>query len=373
MAQQRLSRRELLHGILLALGLAGCGGVNPHLPLLVVLKHSLPGSLIREFRRQTAVPFQMQVVEERAQLLAQLQDYAQPQKRGRWFSAPPPGVAVSMLGADGLDRAIASGWLDPWPEALLGKRWADLHPRWQQAVQRQGRVWGVPWRWGVTAIAYRQDRVGQPIRDWADLWRPELAGKITLPDHPREVIGLTLKKLGRSYNDPLDPEDRQLRRELGSLHAQVLAYTSSDYLPMLRIADSWVAVGWSQDLYRTQASYPELKVVIPASGSAVWWDMWVYPHRPEPAFAEQVAEEWGSLVGEWIDFLFDPEIMPRWVQFGGLPSVVPVDPARLPSRLHQRQDFQPQTWQQAEIWQPLSPSAAAAYLELWQQMRQGLL
>jgi spermidine/putrescine-binding protein len=32
------------------------------------------------------------------------------------------------------------------------------------------------------------------------LWRPELAGKISMIDSPREVIGAVLKHLGLSYN-----------------------------------------------------------------------------------------------------------------------------------------------------------------------------
>ena len=32
------------------------------------------------------------------------------------------------------------------------------------------------------------------------MWRPELAGKISMVDSPREVIGAVLKQLGSSYN-----------------------------------------------------------------------------------------------------------------------------------------------------------------------------
>lgn len=38
------------------------------------------------------------------------------------------------------------------------------------------------------------------MQDWADLWRPDLAGKIAMVDSPREVIGAVLKYLGASYN-----------------------------------------------------------------------------------------------------------------------------------------------------------------------------
>lgn len=37
-------------------------------------------------------------------------------------------------------------------------------------------------------------------QDWADLWRPELAGKISMVNSPREVVGAVLKYMGASYN-----------------------------------------------------------------------------------------------------------------------------------------------------------------------------
>lgn len=38
------------------------------------------------------------------------------------------------------------------------------------------------------------------MQDWADLWRPELAGRISMVNSPREVIGAVLKYMGASYN-----------------------------------------------------------------------------------------------------------------------------------------------------------------------------
>lgn len=38
------------------------------------------------------------------------------------------------------------------------------------------------------------------MQDWADLWRPDLAGRISMVDSPREVVGAVLKYMGASYN-----------------------------------------------------------------------------------------------------------------------------------------------------------------------------
>lgn len=38
------------------------------------------------------------------------------------------------------------------------------------------------------------------MQDWDDLWRPQLAGRISMIDSPREIVGAVLKSMGASYN-----------------------------------------------------------------------------------------------------------------------------------------------------------------------------
>jgi putative spermidine/putrescine transport system substrate-binding protein len=88
--------------------------------------------------------------------------------------------------------------------AAVAAAWQEIVKRDRQGqVSNTGEVWGAPYRWGTTVIAYRRDKfreLGWTPKDWSDLWRPELRDRISVVDQPREVIGLTLKKLGRSYN-----------------------------------------------------------------------------------------------------------------------------------------------------------------------------
>lgn len=38
------------------------------------------------------------------------------------------------------------------------------------------------------------------LQDWADLWQPDLGGRISMVNSPREVVGAVLKYMGASYN-----------------------------------------------------------------------------------------------------------------------------------------------------------------------------
>lgn len=67
------------------------------------------------------------------------------------------------------------------------------------------------------------------LQDWADLWRPDLAGKIGMVDSPREIIGAVLKYLGVSYNTSnIDCEvtggRKAVKDELAALRKQVWVF-----------------------------------------------------------------------------------------------------------------------------------------------------
>ena len=50
----------------------------------------------------------------------------------------------------------------------------------------------------ITRLKNKFEELGWKPKDWSDLWRTELRDRISLLDQPREVIGLTLKKMGFS-------------------------------------------------------------------------------------------------------------------------------------------------------------------------------
>ncbi|KAF9689550.1 hypothetical protein SADUNF_Sadunf01G0103800 [Salix dunnii] len=62
----------------------------------------------------------------------------------------------------------------------------------------------VPYQWGSMVITYKRSKFQKhkmvPVEEWADLWRPEFAGRISMFDSPREVVGSVLKYMGASHN-----------------------------------------------------------------------------------------------------------------------------------------------------------------------------
>lgn len=322
---------------------------------------AIPSRVINQFESASQQKIEFKAENLPSKLWQELQNY--------------PNIAkdkvpnLISLGDGWLDQAIAQSLIQPITSNLLEKipQWQKLSPLWQQSVTRNNQVWGIPYRWGATAIAYRSDKLKFDITQWADLWRPELNQKLSLPDDAREVIGLVLKKMGQSYQPEnlVESQDifTKLTQELKSLNSQVLTYSSDNYLQSLLADDTLAAVGWTSDMYKAQKQNPNLKVVIPQDGTAIWSDIWVIP-KGEDAIAAV----------EWMNFCLTPAIAVQITslteavspssELDKVPASVKADPIKF---------FSQDILAKSELVAPLSASALAQYKDLWTKMRTGNL
>lgn len=320
-----LNRRSFLLGagtLTLAALNSGCDAKASSLRVSL-LRGSIPPQLVNQFRQKVAQRKDI-VIRPEAQLadvLKLLQKWQKqainPIKPSLWqvpFNNSRKSAVADLvtLGDAWLETAIQENLIQPLSLKQLSG-WQNLPPSWQEIVQRDatgklsltGQIWGAPYRWGTTMIAYRKDKfksLGWEPTDWSDLWRPELNNRISLIDQPREIIGLTLKKLGYSYNTTNLADVPQLGSELQKLQRQVKLYSSEHYLQPLILGDTWVAVGWSNDILSILSSQPKIQAAIPRSGTSLWTDLWVKP--------TSVSRDDASLGEAWIDFAgkFNPLI-----------------------------------------------------------------
>ncbi|WP_315791082.1 extracellular solute-binding protein [Fischerella sp. JS2] len=315
-------RRSFLQGtttLALAQMLLGCSGNKQTTLSVQLLKGSIPGQVVDQFRRhlEKEVNLNFAPVEQLQSLFEELQswyNHSQANHPQGWsfnlpFGSQKPNIAdLVTLGDYWLKTSIEKKLIQPLEVEQL-KQWIVLPQRWQELVTRneqgfldaQGKVWAAPYRWGSTVIVYRRDKfqqLGWTPTDWSDLWRTELRDRISLLDHPREVIGLVLKKLGKSYNTENIDAIPSLETELRALNQQVKFYDSTRYLEPLIIGDTWLAVGWSDDVLPVVSRYPQLAVVTPLSGTALWADVWVKPTSINQA----------NLAYKWIDFCWQPKV-----------------------------------------------------------------
>ena len=59
----------------------------------------------------------------------------------------------------------------------------------------------VPYGVGTPLIVYDPSRVDVEIKGYADLWNPALKDSLVLVNDARNIIGITLKTMGKSLNE----------------------------------------------------------------------------------------------------------------------------------------------------------------------------
>jgi len=235
-----------------------------------------------------------------------------------------------------------------------------ISPAFRDLVIDPGNRYSVPNTWGTSGIVFRESEIISPPQRWADLWDKNYAGHIFLWNHPRTVIGLTLKSLGY----PASSEDLQaLNLAAAKLNAwQTLLpapYQPDTLTAAFRSGQAEVAVAWAGDYLLARQEIPDLHYALPAEGTLLWMDHFVIPraaHNPEAAL-------------RLLDYLLRPEISAQittqsywatanetsWSQVALEPKVQALV---LPSA---------EALTNAELILPLSPEGEMTYNRIWEQ------
>ncbi len=384
-----MERRSFLLGtssLLLSQLLVSCGQKNQEELSVQLLKGSIPGQIVGKFHKslQSEVQLNFVPIEKIQEIFQHLQNWQQNPKASEnknwicyipfWPCKKTTQSDLVTLGDYWLKTAIEQQLIQPLESEKL-KQLSALDQKWQTLIKRddqgnlhpQGKIWGAPYRWGSTVIIYNRDKFPQVNwvpQDWSDLWRPEMRDRISLLNQPREVIGLVLKKLGKSYNtDKLD-QVSGLESELRTLNQQVKFYDSQNYLQPLIIGDTWLAVGWSSDVIPLLGRYPQLSVVIPQSGTAMWADLWVRPK----------SDHKNDLVYKWIDFCWQKEIAKQisLLTRSNSPITTNIVASDIPELLQSLLLTNPEILQRSEFLLPLSLAAQQQYESLFAKIKKGL-
>ncbi len=189
-----------------------------------------------------------------------------------------------------------------------------------------------------------------------------MRNRISLLNHPREVIGLVLKKLGKSYNTENINQISSLATELKTLNQQVKFYDSTNYLEPLITGDTWLAVGWSHDIIPVISRYQKFAAVVPQSGTAIWADLWVSPTGVNN----------NSLAYQWLDFCLQPNTSKQIALL--TKSNSPIDNTMLggnmEKQLHNLLLTDSEIFAKSEFLLPLPPAVIKEYEDVFIKMKQ---
>ncbi len=270
----RMERRELLRLAGAALGAAALGRVagactgegavrtraelEPELRLLAP-RGAIDAETLAQFGRETGV----RVTEEHFD--------------GRSGAGlPPDDAGVDLVAFSGplAGRLAAAGRIAPVDPGLVPSA-RNLLPLFQP---EGADLVAVPYAWEATGIAWRRAELpqvpGASPTTWCVFFEPTLAGRMTMLDHPRDVLGAMLRLRGQSLNTPDASMLQQARDDALACRPFITGYRARGAEPLL--ADGIiVAQARSGDAARAMQRDPGLAFAIPREGG--------------PLFAEQVA------------------------------------------------------------------------------------
>ncbi|KAG6399460.1 hypothetical protein SASPL_140941 [Salvia splendens] len=292
---------------------------------IVALEGSIPPVWIREFLKSQGKRVQFRT-EFRRSVGDIFHELSNPMSKGKISPKSAVSADLVTLGDSWLNFSIGKGLIEPM-KGIEEQHWfQDLSDKWKVYLRRsadgvldsQGKIWAVPYRWGSIVIAYNNREFKRhklaPVKDWSDLWRPELAGKISMVDSPREIIGAVLKNMGSSYNTTnIDSQvvggKNAVLQQLNLLVKQVRLFDSQHYLKAFRAGDVWVAVGWSSDVLPVAKTMSNVSVMVPKSGASLWADLWAIPTTSRLATDQIGGRIRGAspLVQQWVEFCLQSE------------------------------------------------------------------
>ncbi|XP_059663045.1 uncharacterized protein LOC132308820 isoform X2 [Cornus florida] len=281
---------------------------------IVAVRGSVPPSWIKGRRMKLLSEF-------RGNLEDIFTDLSKQAMKGNVDPKSAMAADIVTVGDSWLNFAINKTLIEPIQGAEDQDWFRGLSDNWKVYLRRNsegklysgGKIWAAPYRWGSMVIAYKKSKFQKynlaPIEDWADLWQPQLAGKISMVDSPREVVGVVLKCMGASYNTKdIDSEvaggRNAVQQKLALLQKQVRLFDSVHYLKAFGMGDVWVAVGWSSDVLPAAKRMSNVAVIVPKSGASLWADLWAIPAASRLSTNRIGGRVRGPspLIHQWVEF-----------------------------------------------------------------------
>lgn len=194
----------------------------------------------------------------------------------------------------------------------------------QKATYDPQMDYSVPYYFGAAGIAVNKSKVKDYPKDWSIFERKDLAGKMTMLDDMREVMGDALVHLGYSVNTT-DPTQIEAAKKLinEKWKPNLIKFDAEAFGKGFAAGEFWVVQGYAEVVYAevTEDQKKNVDFFIPAEGG--------------PAYIDSMCILKGSknmdAALKFIDFIHRPEIYAEFTDSFGFPAT-----ANIPARALQK-------------------------------------
>ena len=138
-----------------------------------------------------------------------------------------------------------------------------------------GNKYSVPYLAGTDAIIVNTDTVENVPQSWADLWKPEYAGRMIFLDDSRAVIGITLLTLGYDVNTTDEAQLEEAKAKLAELVPNIKVFDSDSPKTALIAGDVDLGMTWTGEAFIANQENSAIQYIYPTEGPILWQDNWV--------------------------------------------------------------------------------------------------
>ena len=153
----------------------------------------------------------------------------------------------------------------------------NFDPNYMNFAFDPGNKYTLPYQAGTDAIVVNTALVSNLPKSWADLWKPEYAGKMVFLDDSRAVIGATLLTLGYDVNTKDPAQLDQAKKKLAELVPNIKLFDSDSPKTALIAGDVGLGMTWTGEAFLAQKEKPTIQYVYPTEGAIIWQDNWAMP------------------------------------------------------------------------------------------------
>ncbi|MGI5958055.1 MAG: ABC transporter substrate-binding protein [Massiliimalia sp.] len=194
-----------------------------------------------------------------------------------------------QAGTDGYDVVIASDYIIDIAvreggiisELDLEKipNFKNISPAFQNQYYDPENKYTVPYAAGTPLIVYDPSVVDIEITTYDDLWNEALADSVVMMDDGRNIIGMTLKSMGKSMNETDPAVLEEAKEKLLKLTPNIRSMAVNQIQDLLISGEASVGYMFASQAAIALETNPDLKVVYPTGGMGFGIDSAFVPEK----------------------------------------------------------------------------------------------
>ncbi len=153
----------------------------------------------------------------------------------------------------------------------------NLSPAYLSKYYDENNEYTVPYTAGTPVILYDPAAVDFEITSYEDLWDERLVDSLVIIDDARNIVGLTLKTLGQSFNTTDEEVLKQAAEKLAPLRKNIRSFNYDSAYQDLISGECTVGYMFTSYAMIALDARPDLKVVYPKEGLGFGIDSLVIP------------------------------------------------------------------------------------------------